>query len=200
MLGLNLRTLQVFVQDTYGPSVWEDVALQAELPEPDFESMLEYDESVYFSVLAAAAKVLDKPIEAFLEDVGTYLVSHTNSEPLRRLLRFGGVDYIEFLHSLDDLPERAKLAVADLTLPVLELDEHSHNQFHLKVGQGHPGFSHVLVGLLRAMADDYGALVLLDYDGSYRNMQVIEIALVESAYAQGRDFDLSASRTNGAKS
>ncbi|CUH82458.1 heme NO-binding domain-containing protein [Tropicibacter naphthalenivorans] len=197
MHGLILRTLQVFVQDTYGSEIWGKIADQADLMEPDFEAMLNYDEQIYFELLSAAQHVLAKPPEALLEDCGTYLVSHPNSEGLRRLLRFGGVDFIEFLHSLDDLPDRARLAVADLALPDLELRDHASAQFQLKISKGLPGFGYVMVGLLRAMADDYGALVLLDYDGTLRSMNLIEISVVETAYAAGRDFELAANATPG---
>ncbi|MCT4611427.1 MAG: heme NO-binding domain-containing protein [Pelagimonas sp.] len=193
MLGLTLKTLQVFVQDTYGPEKWLEIAALSSLDEPDIESMLSYDETTYFSILDAAHQVLDKPIEVFLEDLGTYLVSHPNSEALRRLLRYGGVDFIEFLHSLEDLPGRARLAVGDLFLPDLELTDHTQTEFQLKVSPGLPGFGHLMVGVLRAMADDYGALALLDYDGGFKNMGRIDISVVATAFTEGREFDLSAS-------
>lgn len=192
MHGLILRTLQVFIQDTYGLDAWEQIAVTAALDVPDFEAMLNYDEAIYFAVLDAAASVLKKPSDAILEDVGTYLVSHPNSEGLRRLLRFGGVDFIEFLHSLDDMPDRARLVVADLELPDLELRDHSQGQFHLKITGLLPGFSHVMVGLMQAMADDYGALVLLDNQGGNSETQTVVITVIETAYAEGREFELGA--------
>lgn len=69
--------------------------------------MLTYEDSVTLDVLAALGVVLDRPQQDILEDIGTYLVSHPKVEPLRRLLRFGGPTFTEFLHSLDDLPARA---------------------------------------------------------------------------------------------
>ncbi len=123
---------------------------------------------------------------------GTYLVSHPSMEGLRRLLRFGGVNYVEFLHSLDDLADRVRLAVSDLTLPILELRELSAMEYQLCCSPGLPGFSSVMVGILRAMADDYGALVMLSHEGQQQDSDVISIMLVESAFAEGRHFDLGA--------
>ncbi|MCT4558277.1 MAG: heme NO-binding domain-containing protein [Pelagimonas sp.] len=197
MLGLILKTLQVFVQDTYGPEKWEEISAMAGLQDSEIEAMLYYEKSHYYALLEAAERAFEKPAEVFLEDLGTYLVSHPNSEGLRRLLRYGGVDFIEFLHSLEDLPGRARLAVADLDLPELELADHAQSAFRLRVAQGLPGFGHMLVGVLRAMADDYGALVLLDYDGGYRAMGVIDITVIETAFSEGRDFDLSATMPRG---
>ena len=192
MHGLIFRTLQVFIQDTYGPQAWLDVVNASTLDVPEFEAMLTYDTALRPRVVAGAEKALGKPAETILEDVGTYLVSHPNSEGLRRLLRFGGVDFIEFLHSLDDLPGRARLAVSDLDLPDLELRDLGGGRFCLQVNGEPQGFGHVLVGVLRAMADDYGTLVLLDHSGQRTGCDYIDITVVETEYSEGREFALAA--------
>jgi len=106
------------------------------------------------------------------------------------LLRFGGVSFVEFLHSLDDLPARARMAVDDLRLPELELFEHAQNTFELTCRHDRKGFGHVVMGMLRTMADDYGALVFLEHQGMYQGAEVIDITLIESAFAEGRSFEL----------
>ena len=89
--------------------------------------MLVYDDDMTVRVLDALCADLNRPRAEMLEDLGTYLVSHPKMEDLRRLLRFGGVTYVEFLHSLDDLSDRVRLAVSDLCLPTLELREVTPN-------------------------------------------------------------------------
>lgn len=42
------------------------------------------------------------------------------------------------------------------------------------------------------MADDYGALALLEHVGSGEGIETISISLVEAEFAQGRTFDLGA--------
>ena len=190
MHGLINRTLQNFVSDTYGAACWRDVATAAALDVADFEAMLHYEPSVTDRVLEAIVLVLDKTRETLLEDVGTYLVSHPHSQGLRRLLRFGGVDFIEFLHSLDDLPGRARLAVPDLDLPDLELRDFAQNRFAVVCSGSVPGFGHVLVGVLRAMADDYGTLVTLEHEGTGADGERIAVTVVEAAFAEARAFEL----------
>ncbi len=192
MHGLINRAIECFVRDAYGDDRWAEVTRAAHLGFDGFEAMLRYDPSLTWRVLDAITDTLGKPRDDVLEDIGTYLVSHPNTEALRRLLRFGGVDFVDFLHSLDELPERARLAVDDLDLPRLELRDHAGNQFSLTVHGSYPGFGHVLVGVLRAMADDYGALVILDHRGSSGGTEEISVALVETAYAEGRSFHLGA--------
>ncbi|MDA7427960.1 heme NO-binding domain-containing protein [Primorskyibacter aestuariivivens] len=194
MHGLINRAIQCFYRDTYGQGAWAELVRRLDLEFSEFEPMLEYETDVTLRVLDDMAGALEKDRAVVLEDIGTYLVSHPNVEALRRLLRFSGVTFLEFLHSLDDLPDRARLAVEDLELPVLELREHGPNRFTLYCTWDQPGFGHVLVGVLRTMADDYGALVFLDHTGTDHGVETVDITLFEASFAEGRHFDLAADR------
>ncbi|MFX0544850.1 heme NO-binding domain-containing protein [Roseovarius sp. S1116L3] len=192
MHGLINRAIERFVRDTHGRDVWGAVMRTAGLEFTEFESMLSYEADVTQRVLVALAAQLDRPLPEILEDVGTYLVSHPKLEPLRRLLRFGGPTFTEFLHSLDDLPARAKLAVPDLDLPELELREYGQGVYAIDCYSGQLGFGYVIVGLLRALADDYGALALLEHKGLRDGCEIIEVRLLAAEHARGRSFDLGA--------
>ncbi|MEM6759352.1 MAG: heme NO-binding domain-containing protein [Pseudomonadota bacterium] len=192
MHGLINRAIQCFVTDTYGTETWHAVAVEAELDFVEFEAMLLYDDALTPRVLDAAAHLLHRPRAEVMEDLGTYLVSHPSVEALRRLLRFGGVTFVEFLHSLDDLPDRARLAVSDLNLPRIELREHTSSCYSLFCYSSVQGYGHVMMGVLRAMADDYGALALLEHSGGDAGTEVISISLIETEFAEGRIFELGA--------
>ncbi|WP_299776869.1 heme NO-binding domain-containing protein [uncultured Roseobacter sp.] len=193
MHGLVNRAIQRFVVDSYGNAQWAAVARNADLGFVEFEAMWTYEDSLTPRVLAAVCDVLDRPYDELMEDIGTYLVSHPNLEALRRLLRFGGVNFLDFLHSLDDLPDRARLAVADLVLPRIELREHNPHQFSLNCEGDIPGCGHLFTGVLRAMADDYGALVFLEHQGVEEGVETVAIALLEADFAEGRGFELGVS-------
>jgi hypothetical protein len=49
------------------------------------------------------------------------------------------------------------------------------------------------------MADDYGALVLLDYQRCTGRVESVEISLVETRFAAGRDFTLGQGPVDGAR-
>lgn len=192
MHGLINRAIQCFLRDTYGQSTWDAVAQEAELPPAGFEAMFLYDDETTKRMVDAAVAILGKPKEALLEDLGTYLVSHPNVESLRRLLRFGGESFHEFLHSVDDLPRRARLAVPDLELPSLEVLDHPSGQFEIVCRWDKAGFGHVLVGVLRTMADDYGALVMLDHEGGVGFEERVAVQVLQNEFTTGRPFELSA--------
>lgn len=195
MHGLINRSIQCFTRDMYSSQVWAKVISRSEFDSDNFETMLSYTDESSFVLLDSLSKVLSISREDVLEDLGTYLVAHPNTEALRRLLRFGGVTFEEFLHSLDDLPDRARMAVSDLELPTLELREHAPGMYSLNCksnlhGFG-PNFGHVMVGVLRAMADDYGALVVLEHKGGQLGTETIFVNLLERSFAAGRSFILA---------
>lgn len=192
MHGLINRSIQSYVSDTHGAAIWGQVVQAAELDAPSFEAMMIYEDALTTRVLDAAGQILRRSREDIMEDIGTYLVTHHGFEAVRRLLRFGGVDFGDFLHSLDDLPDRARLAVPDLDLPRLELREHALGQFSLMCDSPIAGFGHVMMGVLRVMADDYGALALLEHTGAGAGVETLSITLVEADFAEGREFALGA--------
>ena len=111
MHGLVNRAFQVFLEDTYGRQVWDRVRSDAGLDFARFETMLDYDPILTERVMLAACYRLDKPQSAFLEDVGTWIIANPKNASIRRLLRFGGTDFREFLLSLDELPGRIQMAL-----------------------------------------------------------------------------------------
>ena len=185
MHGLVNRSFQNFLRDTYGAMLWDAVVVAADLPPQGFEALLSYDERLTDSMIAAASARLGKPADALLEDFGIYLAGR---EGLRRLLRFGGADFVDFLYSLEELPGRVRLAVPDLILADVTLSQSPPSRFVLGFRGGHPCLVHVMCGILQAMADDFGALALIAAAGDAASLQV---DLIEASYAVPRDFVLT---------
>lgn len=192
MHGLVNRALQCFLSDTYGADCWSHVARVAGVDPGGFEAMLRYEDALTEAVIAAAVRRIGLPREMILEDLGTYLVSDTDLESLRRLLRFGGETFLEFLYSLDDLPDRIHLAVPDLELPELELAEDGEDGFVIHCRGGWAGVEFTLQGMLRALADDYGALALLDVIDRRPGEAKLTVCLLDSTFHEGRSFSLAA--------
>lgn len=185
MHGLCNRALQCFLRDRVGETVWADVARQAGVGAAGFEVFGVYDDAVTRRVLDAAVAATGHDAETLLEDLGTYLVSHRSCEAIRRLLRFGGPDFAGFLFGLEDLPDRAQLAVGDLVLPRLRVTA-VEGGARVQVGAGIAGFAAVVAGMIRAMADDYGTLVVL-----CALPDAVEVRLVDADFAEGRRFALA---------
>lgn len=192
MHGLINRAIQDYARDSYGDDIWAATVRRAGLDFGSFEPMLTYPDGLTDQIVAALAAELGRRRAEVLEDIGHYLVTHARVAPLRRLLRFGGVDFVDFLHTLDDLPDWARLAVDDLVLPGIALHQDAPDSFRLVLTGAPRGSGHAVIGMLRAMADDYGALVLLDYAEPQDGLETVAIRLLDAAHAEGRRFSLAA--------
>lgn len=200
MHGLMNVAIQSYFTDTFGAPKWgaiiERAGLMQALGSDGFEPLLVYDDAWTEAVLNSASDMLGRGRDALLEDLGTYLATAPKLERLRRLLRFGGPTFTEFLFSLDDLRGRAQLAVGDLKLPVLDIDEIESGHFALDCIAPTAGMGHVVLGILRALADDYGALVVLDHLGEQPGMdgqhhERLLITVHDPAFHAGRRFVLA---------
>lgn len=188
------RALQGFVTRTYGPDIWAEVRSQAALPFDGFEAMLHYDDAQTMACFMAACHVMHKHPNALLEDLGTWLVTDPDLEPLRRLLRFAGPTFLDFLNSLEELGDRGRLAMPDLEMPHITLEQQDPSSFRLRARWVLPGIAPILLGCLRAMADDYGALALLRLDGLEDGAECVHVQLLDTAYSEGRSFSLGGVR------
>ncbi|MEM6409089.1 MAG: heme NO-binding domain-containing protein [Pseudomonadota bacterium] len=199
MFGLINTAIQGFVEDTYGRPTWEQVARTAGLDFVDFEAMLPYEDALTEDVLEAACTILKKDRQAMLEDLGTFLVTNPKMERVRRLLRFGGREFEEFLMSLDELTGRVGLAIPDLEMPQIDIRGHGNGLYRVRIVCDYAGFGAVLLGILQAVADDYGSLVmseLISEPGADGFVEHIDLELLEASFAQDRGLDLGAGLTS----
>lgn len=187
MDALLLRSVQSYVLDTFGPAEWQAVCEAAEISGTSFEPMLRYERGLADRIGGVVAGVLGRSVDTVWEDVGTYLVTHPDREGVRRLLRFGGSSFADFLHSLEELPGRARLALPHLEMPELTVDELGPDRFELQCRSHLVAVQRVLVGLLTAMADDYGVLCLIEPAEDGRTT----ISVLDGRHAKARHFDLA---------
>lgn len=190
MHGLINSAFQGFVTDTYGADVWKDVYCQAEVPYEDFEAMLIYDDALLLACVHASSRVLLQTPQVLLEDMGTYLVTHPPLDPLRRLLRFGGAEFTDFLFSLEELADRGRLVMPDLELPKIEVTQVDDSLFQIMAEWEFPGIGAILLGALRAMADDYGVLAILTLQEGEDRQDCLSVRLHDIDHAEGNDFHL----------
>lgn len=148
----------------------------------NFETMLIYDQALTDAVIDAASRLLARPRDTVLEIWGSISCRIPMCNPCGDCCVLGGVTYADFLHSLEDLPGRARLALPDIDLPQLDLVDHNASDFTLICHSRLEGAGHVVVGILRAMADDYGALSLVEHLGPRDGGEAISITVAETAY------------------
>lgn len=183
MHGLVNRSIEGFLRASYGPEIWQSVARTAGVDPEGFLTWSPTDDEVTIAMLRATAQKLRKSVGECLEDIGAWM---TRQEEIRRLLRFSGSDYTEFLESLRELPARIALVIPDMEIPGLSVTGDGDGSYVIRPGSRLPGFLRVTAGVIRGMADDYGALALI----SVQPGQIaVEVALND--FAMQRCFSLA---------
>ena len=198
MDGLIAKSVLHFLEAAHGVQCREAIASEVDTSASDLQSIGQHDTARALEFVACAARNLNRETSEIWEDIGTHLVTHPDLETVRRLLRFGGADFKEFLWSLDDLYDRAQLAVRGMDLPNLRLEPMDATLYSLRVSWPVVATSDqevagpLVLGALRAMADDYGALVFLELvsNQSADEAARIEVNLLEAGFAPARDFHL----------
>lgn len=188
MHRLVIRAVEEFLRDTYGEALWRDVATaEGARPiappepgggQPGSPGRIAHGEAL----ITSAAIILEKPAEELFEDLGAWLARR---EAIRRLLRFSGRDFGDFVLSLEELPGRTRYVIPDLDMPRIEVARDGDGTIRLILAGAAQGWTAILGGLLRAMADDYGALGLIVVEGCE-----IDVHISDHAFAEGREFRL----------
>lgn len=180
MNGLVNRAIEEFLRSTYGDALVAAVVDDAIAA----DSLLSGSGTTFGTeALDRAAFRLAKPRSEMFEDLGAWM---TRVEPIRRLLRFSGRDFRDFLLRLDELPGRAHLVLPRLVLPRLQVEAEGQAVW-LQFPEPDEVWQNLLVGLIRGMADDYGALSLISVEDG-----MIRIDIWDERFAEGRLFTLDA--------
>lgn len=194
MHGLICKTLEEFVIDQHGPQVWAGIRRDVDAPPGRFEALRSYDADLMVQLVEAASASLDRPILTIFEDIGHWICTHPPLEQVRRLIRFSGRTFVDLLYSLDELHDRARMALPGIDLPRFEIVEPDPSVFRVTSHWAFPGAGAVLTGCLRAMADDYGALALIEA-GRFRAdgdgwTDEVKVQVIEQAFHAPREFTL----------
>lgn len=185
MNGLINRAVEEFLRSTYGEGLVHAVLAETAVAAGGLSG----------GVLAAGVDCLDRAAFRLsksrcemIEDMGGWM---TRIEPIRRLLRFSGRDFRDFLLRLDELPGRARLVLPHLVVPPIEVATSDQTVWLILLDLDET-WQHFLIGLIRGMADDYGALCLISADDA-----AIRVDIWDEQFAEGRLFSLQAMVASG---
>ncbi|RCW84781.1 heme NO-binding domain-containing protein [Paracoccus lutimaris] len=182
MHGLVNRSFELFLRDCYGDRIWERVARQSKVDPRGFFLLQSSSDSITKTLIAEASGILRKPGGELVEDLGGWL---TRREPIRRLLRFSGRDFSEFVESVGEFPSRATMIIQSLKTPRIAVTMLTKQRYEVSIESDAEVWPMLLAGILRGMADDYGALAVITVLN--RKLRV-DVAMTE--FSAMRPFEL----------
>lgn len=195
MHGLICKPIETFIRVNHGPKVWDTVRTASGLEADGFESMRLYSDTLLARVVLASSHMLGRTRSDLLEDVGTWVCTYPPLDPVRRLVRFSGRTYEELIWSMEELRDRGHLAVPDLDLPACTVAQMGDGAFRISMSWVMGGAASVMTGMLRAMADDYGTLALIDREpmreiagGGW--VGALTVRLIDTNFAEPREFEI----------
>lgn len=180
MHGLVNRSIEHFLREGYGQGVWQQIAQAAGCNPDGFNGLHRYSGAVTDALLHAASDILGKSGCEILEDTGASLI---RCEAIRRLLRFSGGDFGEFVLSLEELPGRARMVLPDIAIPAVTVTLLGADSYLIQGREWQAGLPWMIAGALRGMADDYGVLALIEAGGDG-----VRLSVLDGEYAQSRPF------------
>lgn len=180
MQGLLNRSIEFFLRTTYGDHVWTEIATRAGIDPQGFLGLRSYPGDPTTRMLRAASARLEKSPSELLEDTGGCVV---RCESLRRLLRFSGSSFSDFVLALEELPGRARMILPHLTFPTINVIQREADHYRIEGENWSRGLEWLLAGALRGIADDYGVLALIDVRRSG-----VELRVMLQAFTPGNPF------------
>ena len=158
MLGLINKGLEDFIIELRGQAEWARICSELGFEESRFEALINYPPDVTDKLLDACAHALNLEKRELLDDFGTFITVGERGEVLRKFLRIGGANYRSFLFSLPRLMQILRASIPGFQWPHLKLHHVSACQFELYESDFEL-INLVFLGILRAMADEYKALI-----------------------------------------
>ena len=181
MHGLVNRAIEEFVRITYGEALWVAAAAAAGVDSRGFALIRHYEAELTGRLMKELSCRLGRSPRDLAEDVGAW-VARLGS--IRRLLRFSGSDFSAFMMALPELHGRALMVVRGFELPRLAVTRQAGG-WRL-ASDCEPIWLHAVVGMLHAMADDYGVLAVIALEG-----RTINVIMPLADFSAGRPFSIS---------
>ena len=152
MYGLVNKAVEGLVTRDFGKDVWDRVRKRAELPDEPFLAMHQYDDSLTYSLVEAAAAELEADPAELLEAFGVYWVMYVATEGYGSMLEANGDNLVDLFQSLDDMHARIALSMPQLRPPSFTFEETGERCGVLIYSSERPGLCPMVLGLVKGLA------------------------------------------------
>lgn len=183
MHGLIIRAIELFLRSRHGDAVWACVCAATGLDRRGTQIMRNYKPELVQRMILSASTVLRIERDELLEDIGGWI---PRLESVRYIMRFSGSSFEDFVLSLDDMYDRARIVLPGLELPKIATQMVAPQHYNVGITSDLQEWYPVLAGLLRGMSDDYGVLAIVDRGATH-----IDVHIADDRFAEGSQFSFT---------
>ena len=162
MLGLINQPLVEFVRELHGEAAVRDLRRSVEGGQDRFEIFLEYPSSTTEVLLNFVAKLRGLDRDFVLDDLGTFAMTKLWGSALRDLALNSGADFEDFLRNLPHFLKAISFLDERWAAKNVHVRYRPDCQFDIICEGASAHLAPLFQGMLRAIADEFEALVLIE--------------------------------------
>lgn len=154
MYGMINQGIKDLVVSKFGEASWESICNEAKVS-TQFVSMQYYPDSITYSLVGAASKVLALPAETVLLEFGKHWVLYTATQGYGSLMDLFGKDLKSCLQNLNHLHARMGTTMPQLSPPRFIFSELDSKTYLVEYHTSRSGLDYLAKGLLEGLALKY---------------------------------------------
>lgn len=169
MYGMINQAVKHLVVEKFGEAMWGKIRTEAGVEDDSFLSMEQYPDEMTYRLVQVSSEVLQIPPEAVLEAFGEHWIVYTAEAGYGELLNAAGSTLEECLRNLDQLHTRVSVGMPHLAPPSFRVEKAGDGVFLLHYFSDREGLAHLVIGLVRGLAERFEETVEIEQIGSKEN-------------------------------
>jgi len=151
MYGLVNKAIQDLVCERFGEDKWQEIKKLSGFEDDFFIGLQAYPDSLTYSLVKNASKVLGADASIVLETFGEYWILYTANEGYGDMMQLAGETLPDFLNNLDMLHQRVNHIMPNLVAPQFATRNETENTIELEYRSQREGLSPMVIGLLKGL-------------------------------------------------
>jgi hypothetical protein len=151
MYGLVNKAIQDLVCEKFGKDKWVEIKKLSNFEDDFFIGLQPYPDSLTYSLVHNASKVLGAESNIIMEAFGEYWILYTANEGYGEMLNLAGNNLPEFLNNLDMLHNRVNNIMPELVAPQFSTRNETPNSIELEYRSKREGMTPMVIGLIRGL-------------------------------------------------
>ena len=156
MYGLVNKAIQDLICEKFGEDKWIEVKKLSGFEDEFFIGLQTYPDSLTYSLVKNASKVLGADASVVMEAFGEYWILYTANEGYSDMMELAGDNLTDFLNNLDMLHERVSNIMPNLHAPQFSTRNETQNSIELEYRSHREGLTPMVIGLLRGLGKRFG--------------------------------------------